>query len=86
MRASIADIVAVPGDPALDCHLTGLRLTSVVTPGESDYDSECLLLFDTSRASGWWADSTTGERAEVDTVTDLTITFGIDMQPVTEVI
>jgi len=42
--------VAFPRDPDLTCHLTGLKLTSVVTLGR-----ETLLRFSVADAAGWWA-------------------------------
>jgi hypothetical protein len=73
------DRVAFPGDPDLDCHLTGLRLASVVATDSSEHDLEATLAFDTSDAAGWWKDSGTGERVFPERVTELNITFGVTL-------
>jgi len=71
--------VAQPGDPDLDCHLTGLHLSSVIPADTGTYDLECLLIFDTTGAAGFWADAATGETASLARVTELTITFAVRM-------
>jgi hypothetical protein len=71
--------VAFPGDPDLDCHLTGLRLTSVVATDSTEHDLEATLAFDTSDTAGWWKDSRTGERVFPERVTELNITFGVTL-------
>lgn len=76
----IEDMIAKPGDPELDCHLMGLRLASIAPADTGTYDLECLLLFDTRQAQGSWTDSVTGKRVVPDTVTELTITFGVQME------
>ena len=80
MAEPLAGMLAMPGDPDLDCHLTGLRLISIAPADTGTYDLECLLLFDTRNAAGSWADAATGEWVCPDAVTELTITFGLRMQ------
>jgi hypothetical protein len=75
----LGDLIASPGDPDLDCYLTGLRLTSVVATDGTEYDLEATLSFDTSDATGWWTDSATGEQVYPDRVTELNMTFGLAM-------
>lgn len=75
-----ADRVARPGDPDLDCHLTGLRLASVVATDSTEHDLEATLTFDTSDAAGWWKDSKTGERVFPERVTELHSTFGFTLE------
>jgi len=71
--------VAFPGDPGLDCHLTGLRLASVVTVRSQDYDIEAALEFDASEAAGWWVEDATGQRVVPTQVTSLSATFGVKL-------
>lgn len=54
----IADRVALPGSPDLDCDVDGLVLTAVVV----EPDSQEILLHAKS-GHGWWVDSNTGEIA-----------------------
>jgi hypothetical protein len=78
--ANIDDRIAKPGDPGLDCHLTGLRIAAlVILPG--DRITERTLTFDTREAAGFWADPETGGRVFPDTVTSLEITAGLGMRP-----
>lgn len=73
--------VAMPGDPDLDCHLTGLRLATITMSGTGEFDAEALLIFDTSQAAGWWVDPSTRERFVPDKVTELTLVFGVQIAP-----
>jgi len=72
--------VAMPGDSDLDCHLTGLRLQSVVVMPTDDYDAEVTLAYDTTGAAGWWTDRETGETVFPDRVTSLENCFGLVME------
>lgn len=74
----IEDRIALPGDPDLDCMLTGLRLASMVATETGEYDVEVTLDFDTSEAAGWWIDED-GEQVFPDRVTKLEITYGVVM-------
>lgn len=73
------DRLAMPGDPDLDCMLTGLRLASIVATDSSEHDVEATLTFDTSGAAGYWTDSATGWTVYPDTVKSLDITFGVSL-------
>lgn len=73
------DLIARPGDPALDCHLTGLRLSAVIESPTGGYQFEATLGFDGSEASGWWVSD--GERADIAEVTRLDISYGYDVLP-----
>jgi hypothetical protein len=75
------DLVARPADTDLDCHLTGLRLTSVVESPFGDYSAEAVLGFDGSDAHGWWVSAGETERSDIRRVTSFEMGFGIDMQP-----
>ena len=73
--------LAAPGDPDLDCHLTGVRIAEVVVLRDTGYDAEVNLTFDTSAASGFWRDAQDGEIFYPDTVTSLEAVFGLRMDP-----
>jgi hypothetical protein len=73
--------IARPGDPDLDCHLAGLRLSSVVTSGSDEYTTEAVLEFATADAGGYWTDQATGERVYPDSVTSVSCCFGYAMEP-----
>lgn len=72
-------VIAQPGDRDLDCHLTGLRLASLAADTRA-WDLDCILLFDTRQAAGSWLDQATGEWVPQDSVTELTIVFGLQME------
>lgn len=62
------DWTAQPGDPALDLHLTGLRVAAVVIVPLTD-TIEVAITFDTGRAAGFRADPGTGTQARLGMVT-----------------
>jgi hypothetical protein len=72
--------IAEPADPDLDCHLTGVRIASVVVIRDTGYDAEVTLTFDTTAASGFWRDAD-GGIVYPDTVTSLEAVFGLRMDP-----
>ena len=79
---SLDDRIAKPGDPDLDCFLTGLRLASVVDVGDADgYTVEAALEFDTTGAAGWWIEAATGEQVFPASVTSLRAEFGVWLEP-----
>ena len=76
------DRIAKPGDPDLDCFLTGLKLASVVDVGDADgYTVEAALEFDTTGAAGWWIEAATGEQVFPASVTSLRAEFGVWLEP-----
>lgn len=81
MTSDLASLVALPGAPDLDCHLRDLRVSSVVASDVPGYDVEIVLGFDTTSATGWWTDTAAGMRVELDRVTELTMGFGVKLDP-----
>jgi hypothetical protein len=80
MAEALDGRIAKPGDPDLDCFLTGLKLSSVTDLGDADgYTIEARLEFDTSEAAGWWRDAGTGEQFFPDRVTSLSAEFGVTL-------
>lgn len=72
--------IALPGDPDLDCHLTGLRIQAVISAPD-DFGTEVILTFATEAASGWWVDSATGRRVQLTRIRELEAVYGIKMRP-----
>ena len=54
--------IARPGDPDLDTHLSGLRLTSVTRTSWPGMHADLILQFSLDDAGGWWADEKSGRR------------------------
>ena len=80
MTAAFTDSrLAMPGDPDLDMHLTGVRIESVVVVRDTEWDAEVTLTFATEGASGWWRDTGDGEIVYPDSVTTLEAVFGLRM-------
>jgi hypothetical protein len=80
MTAAFTDSrLAMPGDPDLDMHLTGVRIGSVVVMRGTEWDAEVTLTFATDGASGWWRDTADGEVVYPDSVTTLEAVFGLRM-------
>ena len=80
MTAAFTDPrLAMPGDPDLDMHLTGVRIESVVVMRGTEWDAEVTLTFATAGASGWWRDTENGEIVYPDSVTMLESCFGLRM-------
>ena len=76
----LGPMVAHPGDPDLDCHLTGLTITDIVTSTDGPL-TEAIITFGTSEATGFWNDSLTGERVIPSEVTSVETVFGLRMRP-----
>src|ERR1700722_10168688 len=78
--AGMDDRVARPGDPDLDLHVTGLRITEVVILAGA-YMTEFTVTFDASGGGGYWSEAATGEGGFPDRMTRCEITAGLVMQP-----
>jgi hypothetical protein len=80
MTAAFTDSrLAMPGDPDLDMHLTGVRIASVVVMRGTEWDAEVTLTFATDGASGWWRDTEDGDVVYPESVTALEAVFGLRM-------
>ena len=80
MTAAFTDSrLAMPGDPDLDMHLTGVRIESVVVVRDTEWDAEVTLTFATEGASGWWRDTGDGEIVYPESVSALEAVFGLRM-------
>ena len=77
------DWTAQPGDPALDLHLTGLRVAAVVIVPLTD-TIDVVITFDTSQAAGFQADPGTGTQARLGMVTHTGIAASFSKCPASQ--
>ena len=77
----MSDLLALPGDPDLDCQLNGVRVAEVVVLRDTgEWDAEVTLTFDTTGAAGFWR-AADGEIVYPDSVSTLEAVFGLRMDP-----